>query len=88
LTERLFTSRESVWLVMGGRLKPGVTLAQAHSELDSIAMVAPPPRSYAACCSGSARSILLGSEAPRCLLARSHWRPDIFPRAAPRTWIR
>ena len=25
LSERLFTSRESVWLIMGGRLKPGVT---------------------------------------------------------------
>ena len=32
----LFTSRRSVWLVMGGRLKPGVTLAQANGELDAI----------------------------------------------------
>jgi len=36
LNERLFASRESVWLVMGGRLKPGVTLAQANAELDTI----------------------------------------------------
>jgi predicted permease len=32
----LFSSRESVWLLMGGRLKPGVTLAQANAELDAI----------------------------------------------------
>ena len=28
--------RASVWLVMGGRLKPGVTLGQAQAELDAI----------------------------------------------------
>ena len=32
----LLTSRESVWLLMGGRLKPGVTVAQANAELSSI----------------------------------------------------
>ncbi len=36
-SERLFESRESVWLVMGGRLKPEATLAQANAELESIA---------------------------------------------------
>jgi len=37
LGEQLFESRQSVWLMMGGRLKPGATLAQANAELDSIA---------------------------------------------------
>jgi predicted permease len=32
----MFTDRRSTWLVMGGRLKPGVTLAQANAELASI----------------------------------------------------
>jgi len=32
-----FTSRESVWLVMGARLKPGMALQQAQAELASIA---------------------------------------------------
>jgi predicted permease len=32
----MFKSRASVWLVMGGRLKPGVSLAQANAELDAI----------------------------------------------------
>jgi putative ABC transport system permease protein len=36
LGERLFKSRDSVWLVMGGRLKSSVTLAQANAELDAI----------------------------------------------------
>jgi predicted permease len=30
------TSRQSVWLVMGGRLKPGVSIAQAQAELAGI----------------------------------------------------
>jgi putative ABC transport system permease protein len=33
---RLLQSRPSVWLLMGGRLKPGVTVAQANAELTSI----------------------------------------------------
>ena len=33
---RLFRSRRSVWLMMGGRLKPGVTVAQADAELRGI----------------------------------------------------
>ena len=32
----LITSRRSVWLVMGGRLKDGATVAQARAELGSI----------------------------------------------------
>lgn len=35
-TESLLTSRESVWLLMGGRLKPGVTVAQANAEVAAI----------------------------------------------------
>ena len=33
----ILTGRESVWLVMGARLKPGVSLGQAQGELSSIA---------------------------------------------------
>ena len=33
----ILTSRESVWLVMGARLKPGVSLAHAQGELTGIA---------------------------------------------------
>jgi len=36
LSDRLFTSRESVWLVMGGRLKPGVAVGQANAEAAAI----------------------------------------------------
>jgi len=32
----LLASRESVWLVMGARLKPGVSLRQAQAETDAI----------------------------------------------------
>ena len=32
----MFTNRRITWLVMGGRLKPGVTLAQANAEVASI----------------------------------------------------
>src|SRR5262245_6553643 len=32
----LFEMREGVWLVMGGRLKPGVTAQQANAELGAI----------------------------------------------------
>jgi predicted permease len=32
----LLTSRESVWLLMGARLKPGVTVRQAQAELANI----------------------------------------------------
>ena len=32
----ILASRESVWLLMGGRLRPGVTVAQADAELASI----------------------------------------------------
>ena len=32
----MLTSREAVWLIMGGRLKPGVTVAQAKAELVAI----------------------------------------------------
>jgi predicted permease len=35
-TMSLLQSRQAVWLVMGGRLKPGVTVAQANAELVSI----------------------------------------------------
>jgi predicted permease len=33
----LLTERDGVWLMMGGRLKPGVSAAQAQAELTSIA---------------------------------------------------
>jgi hypothetical protein len=33
----ILTSRESVWIVMGARLKPGVSIGQAQGELTSIA---------------------------------------------------
>ena len=36
-TGSILTSREGVWLVMGARLKPGVSLGQAQGELTSIA---------------------------------------------------
>jgi predicted permease len=36
LGARLMTQREAVWLLMGGRLKPGVTVAQANAELAAI----------------------------------------------------
>jgi putative ABC transport system permease protein len=32
----ILTMREAVWLLMGGRLKPGVTIAQANAELKAI----------------------------------------------------
>ncbi|HET7619967.1 MAG TPA: ABC transporter permease [Vicinamibacterales bacterium] len=32
----MFTNRRAVWLLMGGRLKPGVTLTQADAELRAI----------------------------------------------------
>ena len=32
----MLTSREAVWLIMGGRLKPGVTLQQAQAELTNL----------------------------------------------------
>jgi putative ABC transport system permease protein len=32
----MFTGRQVVWLVMGGRLKPGVTIGQANAELRTI----------------------------------------------------
>ena len=32
----MFTDRRVTWLVMGGRLRPGATLAQANAELGSI----------------------------------------------------
>ncbi len=34
--DRILTSRESVWLVMGGRLKPGVSVRQAQADLDRV----------------------------------------------------
>ena len=34
--ERLLQSRQSQWLVLGGRLKPGVTIAQAQQSLDAF----------------------------------------------------
>jgi putative ABC transport system permease protein len=34
--DTLFTSRRATWLFMGGRLKDGVSVAQATSELDAI----------------------------------------------------
>jgi putative ABC transport system permease protein len=36
LPPAILTSRESAWLVMGARLKPGVTVGQAQAELASI----------------------------------------------------
>jgi putative ABC transport system permease protein len=33
---RMLTMREGVWLVMGGRLKPGVTVTQANAEVAAI----------------------------------------------------
>lgn len=36
LGDSLLTSREAVWLILGGRLKPGVSVAQSRAELDSI----------------------------------------------------
>jgi len=36
LGDSLLNSRESVWLLFGGRLKPGVSVAQSQAELDSI----------------------------------------------------
>jgi predicted permease len=37
MTARMMTERRIVWLVMGGRLKEGVSIAQAQSEMDAIA---------------------------------------------------
>jgi predicted permease len=34
--ESIFTSRSGGWLVMGGRLKPGIPLARAAAELEAI----------------------------------------------------
>ena len=34
--ESIFTNRNGGWLVMGGRLKPGVALAQAAAELEAL----------------------------------------------------
>jgi putative ABC transport system permease protein len=34
--DAIFANRRSVWLMMGGRLKPGVTIAQADAELRAI----------------------------------------------------
>ena len=36
LSESILRSRQSVWLVMGARLKPGVTVRQAQEELASV----------------------------------------------------
>ncbi len=36
LPPAILTSRESAWLVMGARLKPGVTVGQAQAELTNI----------------------------------------------------
>jgi hypothetical protein len=35
-SETLFTNRVGGWLVMGGRLQPGVSLSAAAAELDAI----------------------------------------------------
>lgn len=35
----MFTNRRIVWLFTGGRLKPGVTLAQANAEMQAIGLV-------------------------------------------------
>ncbi|HEX5475485.1 MAG TPA: ABC transporter permease [Vicinamibacterales bacterium] len=32
----MLTNRRIIWLMMGGRLKPGVTVAQANAEVDAI----------------------------------------------------
>src|SRR5262249_55406545 len=37
INDSILTSRDAVWLVMGGRLKPGVTVAQANAEIAAIA---------------------------------------------------
>ncbi len=37
LPASMLTSRESVWVLMGGRLKRGVSIRQAQAELDGIA---------------------------------------------------
>jgi predicted permease len=37
LSQEIFESRRSVWLFMGARLKPGVTLEQVNAELDVLA---------------------------------------------------
>ncbi len=34
--ENLFTKRENTWLIAGGRLKPGVTIAEARADLSQI----------------------------------------------------
>jgi hypothetical protein len=36
-TADMLTSRTSSWLIMGGRLKEGVAIQQARSELTAIA---------------------------------------------------
>jgi predicted permease len=36
LPQSLFDCRECVWLIMGGRLKPGATLQQANAEMRTI----------------------------------------------------
>ena len=33
----MLTEQRVVWLVMGGRLKPGVSIQQAQAEMDAIA---------------------------------------------------
>ena len=37
MTSRMLTDRRAVWLMMGGRMKDGVTIAQAQSEMQAIA---------------------------------------------------
>ena len=37
MTASLFTSRGAVWMLVGGRLAPGVSIEQAQAELDAIA---------------------------------------------------
>ena len=37
MTSRMLTDRRTVWLMMGGRMKDGVTIAQARSEMQAIA---------------------------------------------------
>jgi predicted permease len=36
MTASLFTSRGGVWMLMGGRLAPGVSIEQAQAEIDAI----------------------------------------------------
>ena len=36
MTERMFTERQIVWLMIGGRLAPGVTVPQAQDEMNAI----------------------------------------------------